>query len=163
MQTTVANSIVAALIAALDVSPYLLTTTTCVVTDTPDLMPETNDNLMVTVTVGDGTFTMDVTGPGGAQVLEEFSIEVRVWSRMMLDRLEQNYSALTDTSRGLLTIKRIILKTLAGQQLFDTNANPLLQKYLQPDTSRHPPSAKDDDGWSMFGLSFLTQFEWDLS
>jgi hypothetical protein len=140
---------------------------TCFLSDVPWPGLETNDNLFCTVCPANGSFDGELVVGGGPVGIEEHSVvQVTVWSRLSTDRYERAKYALLDANRGLLPLKKAILKSLAGQQLYadyPTNSVPLLTTYLTPTRSMHVPIRESQDDYASFSLAFNAPFYWDLS
>lgn len=139
---------------------------TCFVADAPWPSVEVHSDLFCTVAPGDGTFDPEMpVGAGELGIREHLTVRVTVWSRLMLDRLEQAELQFADSARGLSTLKHKLLKALAGRQLF-TDADEtvqLLTEHLRPTRSRHPPGKQHEDDYSTFGLELEAVFDWNLT
>lgn len=135
---------------------------------------ELADNLSCTVAPAQGEFpAAEIDGSAQYQVLENSHFEVTVRSRIQTDQIERSEQAYLDESRGLLPIKKRVLKSLAGQQLYsqpeygdqatyDTSTGALLWMVLAPSRAVHQ-SKQAEDEFSEFTVSFSCQFQWDLS
>lgn len=162
------RAVLAAIVAKLreDLSD-IITETTCFISDTPWPSVEVNDHLFITVAPRDGQFDGDAPiGAASRGIIEHATIQVTAWSRAMLDRIEQAESAFSDDDQGLLVLKKRILRSLAGQQIYSdapTNEVPLLVEWLRPTRSIHPPLRQHEDSFSSFSLAFEAPFYWDLS
>ena len=160
-QVTVLDAVVARLRASLS---EFADPTTCFVSDTPWPSVEVNDNLFCTVAPMSGQFDGELPiGAGQQGIVESSMVQVTVWSRLMLDRLERADIQFSDDPRGLLSLKKRVLKALAGTQLFDTGGNPLLIEWMRPIRSLHPPAKQHEDDFSSFAIQFESTFDWDLS
>lgn len=147
--------------------PSFSTEATCLISDEPWPSVEVNDNVFCTVCPLSDTFTPDDTVGGSDQgVIEVSSFRVTVWSRIALDQLEREGSAFLDAERGLLPLKKAVLRCLAGKQIFSdypANEVPLLIEYCRPVSAHHPPSKQHHDDFSSFGITFEAPFYWDLA
>ncbi len=143
------------------------TETTCFVSDEPWPSVSVNDNLFCTVCPLSDTFDPNTpVGAGEFGIVEVSEFQVSVWSRIETDQLERATLAFLDDERGLLILKKAVLKCLAGQQLFSdypTDTLPLLIEYCRPTSAKHPPSRQHTDDFSSFGIVFEAPFYWDLT
>lgn len=113
----------------------------------------------VTVAPGDGQFVEGEQAP--PNVTEEWSVLVTVYTRIKLDRLNSDQELLRDASRGLLVLKRKILKALVGHDLTTRAGDTFLRQLLfarhcnrpQHDSERHI-------GW--ITIEFGVPFDWEL-
>ncbi len=143
------------------------TESTCFLSDTPLPGVEIQENLFCTVAPLDGTF--DDRMPIGAAdlgIVEVVFIQVSIWSRMQLDRLDHSARSLTDHTRGLLGLKKRVLQVLAGQQIFSDHpvkSIPLLVEPLKPIRAAHPSARKASDDFSSVSLVFRAAFNWNLA
>ena len=143
------------------------TESTCFLSDTPLPGVEIQEALFCTVAPLDGTF--DEQMPVGASdrgIVEVVFIQVSIWSRMQLDRLDHSARSLTDHTRGLLGMKKRVLQVMAGQQIYSdhpVNAIPLLTEPFKPVRAVHPATRKVNDDLSSVSLVFRAAFNWDLS
>jgi len=139
---------------------------TCFLSTTASPGIEIHEDLFCTVAPIDGLFDERTpVGAGSRGIVEAAFIQVTVFSRMMLDRLEHSAQSFTDSSRGLLQLKQRVLQSLAGQQLYGdapVNSVPLLIEFLRPVRSLHPGFDKGADDLRSFGLVFRGPFHWDL-
>ena len=139
----------------------------CFISDIPWPAVEVQDNLFCTVCPASAEFMgKEPIGAGSLGIIEKGIFQVTVWSRLMTDQLEHSVLAFTDATRGLLTIKKQVLKSLAGQQLFSdapTNARPLLTQWLRPVHAMHPTTKPAKGDFASFSLVFEGPFIWDLT
>lgn len=160
-QDVVLQRVVARLISQLSGSGFAAAN--CYVADPPE--PPTTDmahNLFVLVTAGSGQYPDDVHAGGGANTpFEESSVWVTIYSRIKLDRPFAADASLTNASRGLLPIKRLVLKALCGHNLLDGSGNEILTRYMAPFNCSQP--GRDTEDFAAVSLAFHTDFEWDLS
>lgn len=140
--------------------------TLCFLNNNPSSI-EVNDNLFCTVSPENDSFAPD-DPVGGADlgIIEVSAFRVTVWSRIELDPLEKEDIAFTDATRGILPLKKLILKCLAGRQLFSdypTNTVPLLIEFCRPVVAQHPPHGQHIDEFSSFSIIFEAPFYWNLT
>lgn len=162
-QSTVLTAIVATIRASVE---QFSSESTCFVSSTPWLSVEVNGNECCTVTPGGGDFDGGLTiGAGEYGIRESSRVTVSIWSRIQSDQLERADAALMDVERGLLVMKRQILKALAGKQLyadFPENTQPLLIEYLRPLNATEPDIKESEDDFSSIAIVFDATFDWDL-
>lgn len=162
-QITILNAIVAKL--RVDISDLFGSETTCFLSATPWPAVEVNDDVFCTVNSGNSSFEYDEeTGQGSFGVLEHGVFQVTVWSKLSTDRLDHDVYAMTDATRGVLKIKQLVLKCLAGQQLYnaETSAPLLSSGCLRPTSTAYPPPRHDEADYTSFSLAFSGSFYWDL-
>lgn len=165
-QAAVLNAVVAKLRA--EISGFA-SEVTCFISDTPWPAVEVNDDAFITVCPKNAEFDDGLTVGGGPhQVLEHAVFQVTYWSKLSTDQLEHARYAMLDSSKGVLVLKKLILKCLAGQQLYSdypTNTRPLLTEFLRPSMAQHAPSRQHtgDPDYASMSLAFIGPFFWDLS
>lgn len=165
-QATVLNAVVAKIRA--EISGFS-SEVTCFISDVPWPAIEVHDDAFITVCPKDAGFDDGLTVGGGSfQVLEHAVFQVTYWSRLTTDQLEHSKYAMLDSVKGILVLKKLILKCLAGQQLYSdypTNTRPLLTEVLRPASAQHPPSRQHsgDIEFESMSLAFIGPFFWDLS
>jgi hypothetical protein len=164
-QATVLAAIVAKL--RTDLSDLFGNDSTCFVSDIPWPSIEVQDELFCTVCPGTARFDPDrPVGAADLGIVEVGVFQVSVWSKLALDRLEQCAIAMTHADRGLLRLKQLVLRSLAGQQIYadaPVNTVPLLIQYLRPTQAMHPAGRQGGADYSSFTLLFEAPFYWDLT
>ena len=100
-------------------------------------------------------------GAGAAGTAEKSGVIVTVFSQMKLDRSDSDESMLLHESRGLLGLKKVILKALSAHSLVDHSGHQILLNLMEPMNSGHPRD--DGDAVGEFSVVFATDFVWDLS
>lgn len=138
----------------------------CFITDIMDPSYEVNSNFYATVCFGDGQFDQGFSdGSGNLGVVESTSILVTVFSKIQVDRIERFQAGMLDSKRGLLVIKKQILKSLANKNLDGGtyNGNPSLL-LLEPLYCRHAghQQRRPVADQASFSLSFDAKFWWYL-
>jgi hypothetical protein len=132
----------------------------------PDFLPRipTGGDFFVAVSPLDGTFI------DGEQVedniTEEWGVAVTAYTRIRLDSTDRDEKMLRDASRGLLTIKKRILRALVGQDLKTDEGSEFLRDLLFARHCRQPDAAEIPDGKIPVGritLEFGVHFDWELS
>lgn len=158
-QATVLQAVVDRIAATVD----QFGTSNCVIAEETEPIAEYEGNLLCCVSPMAGKFPEDWTIGGGAeQCHEETGVIISVWSRIQLDRKNRTKAALLKEHRGLLPIKKAVLKSLCGHDLADSDGNNLLTSLMAPLNSKH--QRRTGDGKFIgFALSFSTDFLWDLS
>lgn len=125
-----------------------------------------HENLFCTVCPKSAEFEDGLIIGGGMDGVKEIGVfAVSVWSRISTDQLEHSEHAFLDDERGILPLKKAVLKALAGQQLYSDpdNTLQLLTEYLRPSHVTHQPIAESEDDFSSFSIIFIGPFYWDLS
>jgi hypothetical protein len=139
----------------------------CFVSDLDWPSVEVQQNVFCTVSPSDGEFDQaGIIGGANVQVLEASTLQVNVFSRIQLDRIEHAPIAFLDRQRGLLPLKKSVLKALAGRQLYGdypTNMIPLLTKWLTPMHAKTGATKKEEDDFVFLSITFDAPFYWDLT
>lgn len=134
----------------------------CYVSDYPAPPEQAINDLFATVSPSDGTFDVDLQEGAAANDVREYAgVLVTVFSKMKLDRHGRTDSLLSDATRGLLPLKRKILKALAGHRLQDGSGNDLTVNYLFAQKAS-APRWDADAKLGVMSLYFSTDFLWDL-
>lgn len=144
-------------------SDFGLKESTCFESVSP-LAPElpTSGDFFLTVYLGDGSFDPELFEGGGEdQLTEEVYIAVTIWNRIHTDKANSSAALLRNVRRGLLPLKRKLLKSLAG---FDpqVNGESVLRELVRPVTSKQPDYDKEK-GLGYQVISFAFKWDWDLS
>lgn len=128
----------------------------------PPVTPSSVHNIFCTIAPDNGTFNEGVfEGAGEDHVEEDGGVIISVFSRIKTDRVEHATEALTNATRGLLSVwKKRVLKAISGQNLQDADGNEIFDNLPMPRISNIPNLA--DDELVGFSLSFDTDFDWDL-
>lgn len=119
------------------------------------------DNLFVVVSPTGGRFSL-VEGGGPSQCSEQTGVLVTIFSRFMANRHERDRDALADETRGVLTLKRQILRALTAADV-EVEGQPCLRDLLVPTESTPPDPAHGDERLVQIGLKFEFSFDWNLS
>lgn len=147
-----------------DISDLFGGESTCFISDVPWPGVDVQGQVFCTVSPANSQFMLeDPTGAGPAGVVEMAIFQVSVWSKILLDEIERSAIAMTDNTRGSLTLKQRVLKSLAGQQLYANDGEPLLMSYLRPTSAMHPASGQGKGDFTSFSLAFQGAYYWDLS
>lgn len=158
-QATVLQAVVTRIAATVD----QFSLTNCVITEETEPEEAYEGSLICCVSPMAGTFPEDwAIGGGAEQCHEQSGVILSVWSRIHLDRKNRTKAALLKEHRGLLPIKKAILKALCGHDLTDDNGNALLTSIMAPINSKHQRRSGDGNLIG-FSLSFSTDFLWDLT
>ena len=143
-----------------DAIPQLQGENTCFLSMDPEPLHEERQNLFATVCPMAGRFDDEIHH--GSDYANELSgVLITVWSGMKLDRPGGDKMMMTESARGLLSLKRLILKALNGLELKDKEGNTIVCRPMRPLNAGHPQRRDEDKG--SFSLSFATDFIWDLS
>ena len=120
------------------------------------------------VAPGDGRFDEDIELGGVVeQCLEDSVVSVWGYSRIHVDQTNHDEMLLTDPVRGILAIKRKILKSLSGVDL-TIEGEPFQRALLMPSYAHAPEVGMidlDDDAAlpiAIVGVQFRSPFDWDL-
>lgn len=145
-----------------DQVPLLSQENNCFLSMSMDPIGEQRQDIYATVAPMSGRFDHEMfVGAGDAGACEQTGVIITVFSQMRLDRPSQDLQMLTQESRGLLLLKKQILKALAGHDLQDSSGNRILRDRIEPLNASHPQRYDESEG--TFSLSFATNFVWDLS
>lgn len=157
-QSTVLTAVVTRLIGQV----AALNAANCYLSCEPDPTVERSHHLFVQVSPGDGRFDDAAhTGGGINQVFEVASVWVTIFVRTQLDQVQRSTKTLQDASRGLLTLKKSILKALSGHDLQSAGGDNIVINYMAP-MSAARPLRESWEGFAVQALQFSTDFEWDL-
>lgn len=136
--------------------------------DSPPELPVGGD-YFVGVSPGDGQFLTGEQVVGN--VTELWSVVVTAYTRVHLDSANHDTAVLRDTSRGLLELKRKILKALVGEDLTTGDGDTFLRQLLYATDSRKPqigtwqggsrPRSDMSFGW--VSVTFGVDFDWDIT
>jgi len=156
-QITVLNAVVALLQASVSA---LAGDNLCFLSMHTDPIENYRQNIYATVAPMSGRYDEDLFR-GSGNAVEQSGVIVTVFSQMRLDRPDADTRMLTDETRGLLTLKKQILKALNAKQLQDGEGNNILTSVMRPINAGHPGRASEEMG--TFSLAFATDFLWNLS
>src|SRR6185437_6609409 len=96
------------------------------------------------------------------QLYEVMFVTVTVYSRLKTDRAGTEEHLLRDSRRGLLQIKKRVLRALVGKDLEDEEGNHFLREFVCVRRAGRPEyDNKKGIGWLQ--LTFLLGFDWDLT
>jgi len=125
----------------------------------PPIIPK-GGPYFVTVAPGAGQF---VTGEQQIHnVTEEWSVVVTGYTRIKLDSTDHDEKVLRDAKRGLLEIKRLLLKALVGQDLTTKYSEEFLRNLLYARNVTNPQHDRTKGiGW--ISIEFGVDFDWDLT
>ena len=126
--------------------------------DQPNMVP--GGDFFVTVSPGGGQFEQ---GEQSAPNVTEYTdVVVTAYTRIRTDSTGHDQQLLQDLKRGLLTLKRMLLKALVGQWL-----NPAynLRQSVYARGSEAPKVLQDAHAGTLLGaisVTFGVDFDWDL-
>lgn len=137
----------------------------CFIVSDPALRvpPPVGGEYFVTVAGGAGQFDDGMQDGGGAeQLMETWTVTVTVYTRVKLDQSGHDDKLLVDTNRGLLRLKRPVLKALVGHDLVTEDGdNNFLRRFLYAISCGHPQyDAGKAIGW--LSIDFGVAWDWDL-
>ncbi len=134
----------------------------CFISMKPEPRTDVRQSIYCTVCPMSGDYDQEMfAGAGADGVVEHSGVIVTVFSQMKLDRSDADASMLLHADRGLLKLKGLILKALAGHSLANSSNEMILLQPMAPINSGYPRDASENAG--EFSLSFSTDFRWDLS
>jgi hypothetical protein len=100
-------------------------------------------------------------GGGEHQATEQASVVVTAYTRIELDRGDHTAALFHDDLRGLMRLKRKILRCLTNHALLDEDDYAILRNPLYPIHAYRP--AKDErNGLARISVEFGVDFDWDL-
>lgn len=130
------------------------------------------------IPVGGGYFVAVAPGPGSfvpeeqvaGNITEDWSVTVTAFTRVQLDSAGHDTAVLRDTSRGLLELKRRLLKALCGHDLTTESGDTLLRQYLYAQHCSAPQigaplraGRADGSVWvGWISITFGVSFDWDI-
>ncbi len=143
---------------------------TCFVSLDPEPEEEQRQNIFATVSPADGAHydQAQFIGAGNDGVREISGFTVTVFSGMKLDRPDEQRQLLLHEQRGLLKLKRDILRALLrnddGSGWMPTNSSgaSLLTDFIAP-VSAGFPRASASGKYGMLSVTFSANWVWDLS
>jgi len=127
----------------------------------PPVIPKSGD-YFVTVSPGPGNFVEGEQVP--VNVTEEWSITVTAYTRVRLDSTDHHRQLMLNASRGLIILKRRLLKALVGVDLaIEANGTEgFLRNYLYAKSATQP-QWDEKKGIAWIGVDFGVDFDWDLT
>lgn len=157
-QADVLDAICAQLITSI---PALSTKNTFIsILPVPPQLPA--DNLFLTVSPTGGNFPEEFTAGGGQwQCTEDAGVIVAIFSRYQADRPGHERDLLSEFTRGILRMKKLVLKALVGQDP-TWNTNFILRNLLAPQTAGAPDYVGDEQ-LVQVPLKFQTIYDWNLT
>lgn len=122
----------------------------------------------ITVAAGDGTFNQELMQSGVIeQCTEDSTFVVTVYERLHLDPTDDDGQMLVRATEGLLPRKRLILKTLCGEDPL-VGGNEFSRELITPQHCRAPmvvSPAGEEEGLQigLMSITFGFTFDWDLT
>lgn len=139
----------------------------CYLVIEPDDVPNipTGGHYFLTVAPMDGTF--DIEEQAIEQCMERADIVVTILSRVALDQSKHDTKKMLDARRGLLPIKRLVLKAMVGSTLAES-CDPLTVSPVRSliYATRATAARMGQQGKHLLAymqITFSTEFDWDLS
>lgn len=133
----------------------------CFLSVDPDPCYEVFQPQYITVAPAEGGLD-DGIFDGSGSTNELSAVEVTVWSQVKLDREGADVEMLETDDRGLLVIKRQILRALSRHMLLDPEGNMILVRPMRLLHAAYPKHRNDDDRGNI-SMTFSTDFIWDLT
>ena len=136
----------------------------CYCTDAPDHLPAAPRGGEYTVTLAAGDSQFFPGEQSAVQCTEDQSILVTAFARNAADRVDELDRMLLDTSRGLATIKRELLRAVVGRDL-PIHGAPFLRQLLFVRRSTRPRLVEHATPGAVLGtfaLEIVARFDWDL-
>lgn len=156
-QIAILNAVVARLISQISG----LTASTCFLSDAPEPAANVTGSTFLTVAPSGSRFDEEAQiGAGEQELIEYAGVSVTIFTKMQLDRVEHATSLLTEETRGLLAMKKSVLKALVGHNL-QVAAGDGLVAYMRAVNASAPGYTQS--GLGRLSLMFSTEFLWDLS
>jgi hypothetical protein len=116
----------------------------------------------LTVSPGAGNFGPEEQADGN--VTEDSDVTVTAYTRIKTDSVGHDTDLLLDAARGLLPIKKAILKALVGHDAVDADGNTFLRQLLYAQTATAADIVKLPNTEAAFGrLSITFGLSWDWS
>lgn len=159
-QAAVLDALVARLI---DQIPAL-STKNCFLSILEDPPNYASDNVFLTVAPSAGIFPDEFQDGGGEhQCTEETGAVISIFSRFQANRPGHERALLSDFARGILRMKRLVLKALVGQNLTSTDdANYVLRDFIKAKKSSFPAYVGQEQLVKV-AIEFSTVFDWNLT
>ena len=140
----------------------------CYLTINPAAVPviPKGGDYFVTVSPGPGRFVEGEQVP--VNVTEEWSITVTAFTRIKLDSTDHDKQVLLNAARGLIVLKRRLLKALVGVDLAieADGAEGFLRNLLFAKSATRPEHGQWTGGEQMLSwisVDFGVDFDWDLT
>ena len=120
----------------------------------------------ITVAEGGGMFPLEDQHP--QQCMESWSILVTVYTRVKLDRSGHDQQLMVDASRGLLRLKRQVLRAVVGEDLTTDEESPDSARSEFLRSHLHVNHAQRMEYDQAAGIGWLTielgvEYDWDLT
>lgn len=159
-QADILDAVVARLVDQVDA----VSEKTCFIAITPVPPYFPADNIFVTVSTTAGTFPEDLLVGGGInQCTERTGVLVTIFSRKRTDRAGQDREVLNEETRGLLRLKRAVLKALTGHDLQWQQSNVLRSLLLPTESSPGEPVDAEGNKMTAISIRFSIEFDWNLT
>ena len=140
---------------------------TCFVSILPNPPYYPPDDQFVTVSPTAGRFVEELLDGGGQnQCTEDTGVLVSLFSRYVATQAGHDRDALNDFTRGILNLKRSVLKALVDFDL-QFGGNLILRSLMQPTDAGPPEPITEGSGQGgrmvQVTLRFKTEFDWNLT
>ncbi len=120
----------------------------------------------LTVAPGDGDFIDGEQAVGN--VTEDWAVTVTIYSRVQLDQTDHDKETLSVAGRGLLRLKKDVLKALVGHDLAEEDDDTFLRQTLYAIRATRPElvskgGATQGMALAVMRIDFGVSFDWDLT
>ncbi len=85
-------------------------------------------------------------------------VRVKIWTRLALDEINEDFQRLTNASLGHLKTEGQVYDALAGYQPTDDEGNWLVAEPIRPGSATEPDSDGEENGWINSTVSFDMEF-----
>lgn len=131
----------------------------------PPAVPIGGDYFL-TVAPGEGDFIDGEQAVGN--VTENWAVTVTIYSRVRLDQTDHDKQTLSLAGRGLLHVKKDILKALVGHDLSEEDDDTFLRQTLYAIRTTRPELVSKDGATrgmalAVMRIDFGVSFDWDLT
>lgn len=144
-----------------------LNTSNCSLSISPDdgdVVTPTGGNYFLNVGPGGGEFPADAQeGGGDSQCTENLTVLVAIYTKIRTDSVTEDTQTLTEATRGLLAIKRKVLKALVGFDLLDAAGHSFLRKLVLASHTMRPGIRRNKNGLAWLTVAFVIGFDHDLA
>lgn len=142
----------------------VLSTKNCFISilEDPPQMP--SDDVFVTVAPTAGDFPEEFQDGGGPNQCTEYTgAIISIFSRFQANRPGQERDALSDFARGILKMKRLVLKAVVGKNLTSAaDGNQVLRELIKAKKSSFPAYVNNEQLVKV-GIEVSTPFDWNLT
>ena len=142
----------------------LLSDKNCFISILPKPPYKVSDSLFLTVSPTAGNFPEDLLiGGGQNQCTENSGVLVTIFSRYMAQRPDHDRDSLSDQTRGILKMKREVLRQLTALDLEWEGSKILRSEMIPTDASPAEPVQDPGENLVQLTIRFSTDFDWNLT